>query len=197
MVDRARQTWETHFPASAGYRVEVDSPAGRGHGVKLQVQRGDFRAAVAIENALACSKRSPVGRLQVRMSGRAQSSAVERTEAHANAMASVGRHVGSGLGLLAAVVLPAVPLAGMVLLGVVFWIVLALAATLTGGAVGAFIGERLGDRLKGRAQRDATGDRHLQHDLRRWKSLSRQLAAQRRTLAEGMVAGQPFRSGRC
>lgn len=195
MVDWARETWETNFPARDGYEVEVDSPAGRGHGVQLKVQRGDFRAAVEIENGLAPSRRSAGDRLQVRMFGRAQSSAIARTETRASSWIAGGRHIGAGLGLLAAVVLPPAPFAtGMVLLGVMFWTVIALAATIAGGAFGAFVGERLADGARHRAEREATGDQHLQRDLQRWRALSRQLAAKRSTLAEGAVAGQPFRS---
>ncbi len=195
MGDWTRDAWESHFPERDGYEVEVDSPAGRGHGVQLKVSRGDFRASVAIENGLAPSRRSPTGRLQVRMFGRAQSSAIARTENRATALMAAGRQTGAALGFLAAVLLPPAPFAtGLVLLGVMFWTVLMLAATITGGALGAFVGERLADGARDRALREATGDAHLQHDLRRWKALSRQLAAQRSELAEGAVAGQPFRS---
>lgn len=195
MVEQARQAWESHFPERDGYEVQVDSPAGRGHGVQLRVQRGDFRAAVAIENGLALSRRSPGGRLQVRMFGRAESNLVTRSETLATAAVSVGRHLGGALGFAAAIVLSPVPFAtGMILFGVMFWTVVVLAATISGGALGAFVGERLADFARVRAMRDATCDEHLQHDLRRWKALSRHLASQRSALAEDTVAGQPFRT---
>ncbi|MBL4683437.1 MAG: hypothetical protein JKY37_02515, partial [Nannocystaceae bacterium] len=180
MVDWARETWETHFPERDGYRVEVDSPAGRGHGVQLSVRRGDFRAAVAIENGLEPTRRHDSERLQVRMFGRAQSSAVARTETRAGSLVTAGRQFGAVVGLALAVLLPAGPLGqGFVLLGVLFWTVLTLAATLGGSALGAFLAERMADGATLRAERDATSDKHLQHDLRRWRALSRQLAAQR------------------
>ena len=46
-VDWARGIWESSFPADEGYETLVESPAGAGHGVRLSVQRGDFRAAAA------------------------------------------------------------------------------------------------------------------------------------------------------
>ena len=195
MVDWARETWQGHFPEQDGYKVECDSPAGRGHGVQLRVRRGDFRAAVEIENGRAMSKRNPTGRYQVRMFGRAESDAVARVETRTAAIIGGGRQIGAATGLVCALVLPSVPVvSGMVLLGLMFWTVLALAATIAGGAIGAFVGERLAETFKHRAVEGATSDEHLQHDLRRWKAISRQLAAQRSQLTEGTVAGQPFRT---
>lgn len=194
MGDWARQTWQVHFPVADGYQVHVDSPAGRGHGVQLKVQRGDFRAAVAIENGRTPSRRTPTGPFQVRMFGRAESEAIERTSSRAGSMVARGRQLGVALGLIAVVVLPVPFASGLVLLGVMFWMVLAMAAMICGGATGAFIGERLAERARQRAVREATGDAHLQHDLKRWRAISRKLAAQRRTLEQGAVDGQPFRA---
>ena len=194
MVDWARETWTSHFPAREGYAVKVESPAGRGHGVQLRVSRGDFQAAVEIENALVPSTRHPSESMQVRMFGRAESTALKRTEARASGIVLTGRQAGGLLGFFAAVVLPPIPLAGMVLLGVMFWAVLILAATILGGAFGGWLAERLVENAHRRVREGATVDPHLQHDLRRWKALARRMAAQRSTLTEGLVAGQPFRS---
>jgi hypothetical protein len=58
--------------------------------------------------------------------------------------------------------------------------------------VGAFIGERLGDRVLRRADASVRADPGLEIDLRRWKSLVRQIVAQRAALT-GSHRQAPFR----
>lgn len=196
MVEWTAQTWAMYFPSERGYEVSIASPAGPSHGVQLAVRRGDFRAQVAVENILDPGRRSP-GALAVRMFGRALSGALADADRTGERTVQRYRVVGVGLGLGVFVALcwanigvrnPAYFLGGLLL------VVAGLMCTMALGTIGAWFGERLGERRRAQARAEIGGDGELQDDLRRWRALVRQLAAQRAAIAGQLGASTPFRA---
>lgn len=196
MVEWASQTWAMYFPADRGYEVVVESPAGPSNGVQLAVRRGDFRAQVAVESILDPGRRSP-GSLAVRMFGRAVSGALAEADRAGIKMLQRCRVLGVGVGLAAFVALcwmnigvrnPAYFLGGLLL------VVAGLMSTMMFGTLGGWLGDRLGERRTARARAVIGADAQLQDDLRRWRALVRQLAAQRASVAGQLGASTPFRA---
>lgn len=181
-------TWRGYFPAPQGYRVGLRRPDGGAGQLQLTVDRGDFRAEVAIEGG--------AGSDGLRMFGTARSATIVASKAQARRIVSRARAAGAATGLLVfagvcvAVVgryEPHYPLSGMLM------VVMLLFSLVAGGAIGSWVTERLAERRCRRAQARASGDAQLQHDLRRWRSLSRLLAQQRDVIASRRRR-QPFRS---
>lgn len=196
VVEWAAQTWAMYFPAERGYVVSVDSPAGPSNGVQLSVTRGDFRAQVAVESILDPARRQS-GALAVRMFGRAASDALAEAERAGAVAVQRGRvmGVGTGLGIFAVLCWfcigvhnPAYFLGGLLL------VVAGLMCTMAFGTMGAWFGERIADRGNSRARAEIGTDDKLQDDLRRWRALVRQLAAQRAAIAGQLSASTPFRA---
>lgn len=196
MVEWASQTWAMYFPADRGYEVSVDSPAGPSNGVQLTVRRGDFRAQVAVESILDPGRRSP-GALAVRMFGRAASGALAAADLAGNKLVGRCRALGVGLGVAVFAALcwanigvrnPAYFLGGLLL------VVAGLMCTILFGTLGGWIGDRLGERRHTHARSVIRRDAELDSDLRRWRALVRQLAAQRAAVAGQLGASTPFRS---
>jgi hypothetical protein len=196
VVEWAAQTWAMYFPAERGYVVSVESPAGPSHGVQLTVRRGDFRAQVAVENILDPGRRAG-GALAVRMFGRAVSDALAEADRVGALAVQRGRvfGVGTGLGIFVALCWfcigvhnPAYFLGGLLL------VVAGLMCTMAFGTIGAWFGERVAERGNTRARAEIGGDAGLQDDLRRWRALVRQLAAQRAAIAGQLSASTPFRA---
>jgi hypothetical protein len=186
--------WKRHFPAERGYRVTVESPAGFAQGVRMIACRGDFEASLSIEHGVP---RAPgaVSAASVRVFGRAQSVVVRRAHELGERLVQRGRIVGgaAGLGmflclawLMIGVNNPIYMLGGMLL------VVALLLALMAGGTLGTWVGERLAKAHHDRARRALDRDVAMHDDIRRWKAVSRQLAAQRNALAGHRR--QPFRT---
>lgn len=196
MVEWAAQTWAMYFPAERGYVVSVDSPAGPSHGVQLSVSRGDFRAQVAVENILDPGRRAG-GALAVRMFGRAISGALAEAERGGAVAVQRGRVLGVGTGLAIFVAMCWVCIGvynPAYFLGGLFLVVAGLMCTMAFGTIGAWFGERVAERGSSRARTEIGTDDKLQDDLRRWRALVRQLAAQRSAIAGQLSASTPFRA---
>lgn len=196
LVECSATTWTRHFPAERGYLVEVEAPADPAQGFRMTVRRGDFEATVAIEHELeprgiGAVSASPL----VRMFGRARANAVVQASQLGERLIRRGRTIGGALGLGLFLLLawfmigvnnPVFMLGGMLLM------VALMMALVAGSAIGAWIGERLAARYIDRAVRSFTHDSDMHDDIRRWKAVSRRLAAQRATLAAHRRS--PFRS---
>lgn len=200
LVAWSEGAWRRHFPPERGYQLTAEPagvpsgvPAGvpseaPAQGVRLQARRGDFAADLTIELHAA---RTP----SVRMFGRAQSILLGQAHALGERLVQRARVVGGAAGLgmflsLAWLMIgennPAPMLGGMLL------VVALLSALIGGSTLGGWVGERLADHHCDRARRERERDVGVRDDLRRWKAVSRQLTAQRSTLAGHR--GQPFRS---
>jgi len=79
-------------------------------------------------------------------------------------------------------------------LGGLLLVVAGLMSTMMFGTLGGWLGDRLGERRTARARAVIGGDAQLQDDLRRWRALVRQLAAQRASVAGQLGASTPFRA---
>jgi hypothetical protein len=181
--------WKRHFPSERGYRITVEPATSTDPSVRMSVSRGDFEASLAIEHGSV--PRTP----SVRMFGRAQSVVVRRAYELGERLVQRGRIVGTvaGLGLFFALAWlmigennPAFMLGGMLL------VLALLLALIGGGSLGAWVGERLAALHRDRARQKLHRDVAMHDDIRRWKAVSRQLAAQRLALAGHRR--QPFRS---
>jgi hypothetical protein len=195
MVEWAAENWALYFPSASGYEVEIESPAGPSHGVRLAVRRGDFRAKVALECILDPARKIP-GALMIRTFGRATSDAVVAADRTGAQLIQRGRSVGIGMGLgsFASLGWLAVGAHGPALVITALLIVVAgLMSTITLATGGAWVGERIGERGRERARALSSGDPRLRDDVRRWRALVRQLATQRSVLA-GQLGRTPFRS---
>ena len=194
MVDWAVATWSNYFPVESGYRTAVASPAGPAHGVKLSVERGDFRASVSIESIRRAGGRG-AAQLGVRMFGRAESSGLAEAEHASHRIVAHGRNAGFavGAGVFAMLCWWAIGITDPVyVLGGLLMVVAGLLSTTAGGTVGTWIGERIADVSRARARNGAARDFALESDLRRWRSLARLLSTQRQAIA-GQAGGAPFR----
>jgi hypothetical protein len=181
--------WKRHFPPERGYQVIVEAPTGTEQSVRMSVSRGDFEANLAIEHGLALHMPS------VRMFGRAQSLVVRRAHELGERLVQRGRIVGVtvGLGLFLSLAWlmigvhnPAYMLGGMLL------VVALLLAIMGGSSLGAWVGERIAAHHRDKAHRELDCNVAMHDDIRRWKAVSKQLAAQRTALAGHRR--QPFRS---
>jgi len=196
LVAWSASTWTRSFPAERGYRVTVESPAEPAQGVRMNVRRGDFEADVAIEHDLPPRARGAgSANPSIRMFGRARAHAVGLARARGERWVQRGRVLGGAVGLglflllawlMIGVTNPVFMLGGMLL-------TVTLIMTLTAGAtLGAYVGERLAAGHLERALREVERDLDMHDDVRRWKAVSRQLAAQRAVLLGHRR--QPFRS---
>ena len=192
LVQWSSDRWDAYFPRARGYAVTVDvdesadtEPVAT-RPLRLSADRGDFHAEVTVEIP------EPG---HIRMYGRATSSHMLVAERIAGRYVSIGRFVGGvvGFGLFSTlawfsvgVVDPIFVLGGLLM-------VVALVVSLTAGAaLGSFFGERFADRARRRAAQMVADDPGIEADLKRWKSLVRQLVAQR-TVMRGGDRQQPFR----
>lgn len=181
--------WKRHFPAERGYRVTVESPTGDEQRVRMSVSRGDFVANLAIEPGH--EPRMPA----VRVFGRAQSLVARRAHDLGERLVQRGRIVGgaAGLGLFLALAWLMIGVHNPVyMLGGMLLVVTLLSALMGWVGLGAWVGERLAAHHRDQARRVLDSDAAMHDAIRRWKAVSRQLAAQRMALAGHRR--QPFRS---
>lgn len=195
LVHWSARAWTRHFPPERGYRVTVESPAGGAQGVRMSVSRGDFEASLSIEHGLPRLRGAVSATPSVRMFGKAESIVARRAHDLGERLVQHGRIVGgaAGLGtflalawLMIGVNNPIYMLGGMLL------VVALLLALMAGGTLGTWVGERLAQAQRDRARRALERNVAMHDDIRRWKAVSRQLSAQRSTLAGHRR--QPFRS---
>lgn len=194
IVEQAIAQWQTYFPRERGYRVAAESPAGPSNGVRLLVQRGDFRASMSIESILD-PKRKSDDQWAVRVYGRAESTALATTERDGHQVVQRSRTSGviAGLGLFLSFCWLAIGVHDPVFwLGGLLMVVAALLTTTVGGALGTWVGERLAERRRHRALTGVCSDPGLEMDLKRWRALTRQLVGQRNALM-GRMGSAPFR----
>ena len=195
MVDQITDRWASVFPSKAGYRVSVSSPAGPSNGVRLTVERGNFRAAVCLESIRDPSRRAR-DHQAIRMYGRAEAHALVSVQKASHR--SIQRLRQAGVVTAAVLFLPflwliagaqstAYVLAGLLTM------VGAIACTTLGASLGAYIGERLAEGARRRAIAKTSEDTRLQDDLRRWRALSRELSGAKQALLGAGSAG-PFRA---
>lgn len=196
LVQWSAHAWTRHFPAERGYRVIVEAPAGGAQAVRMSVSRGDFEANLSIEHGPAsrCGG-GAAATSSVRVFGRAQSVVARCAHELGERVVQRSRIAGgaAGLGvflslawLMIGVNNPIYMLGGMLL------VVALLLALLAGGTLGTWVGERLAEHHRHRARRAFERNAAMHDDVRRWKAVSRQLAAQRSALAGHRR--QPFRS---
>ncbi|MEM9454751.1 MAG: hypothetical protein AAGF11_11265 [Myxococcota bacterium] len=214
--DSAR-AWARHFPPEHGYQIELEAigseavelepvepgakprpPAHEPHRpaetARMFVRRGDFWAQVSVEHALPPSTERGASP-SVRMFGRAQCESLHQAHTRGERVVARARVIGWSSGvavflslawLMIGVRDPVYVLGGMLL------VVALLSTVMAGGALGVWFGERLAALHRDRARRRADADDALREDMRRWKAVSRQLAAQRAALLGSRQ--QPFRS---
>ena len=184
--------WARHFPRREGYVSVVERLEGPMGGVRLRVQRGDFRAQADVVGDLA------------QRNGTAQPSIVLKSSAHSDrvdeamqieqrqeaALAAGGAISGLAVfGYLSASVLWGV-LQPMLVIMALF--VLAVFLPLGGFNFGYWLGERIGTARRNMILFETVEDSALQQDLRRWRALARQLSVERRSLTRG-ARELPFR----
>ena len=191
-IERA---WQHHFPRERGYVTHVEDIDPR-RGIKsLVASRGDFDARVTIEHGADDAAREGDRAVRIRVYGRAASVAMTLAEHVADRRVARGRAIGAALGLVPFVGLAwlSVGVANPIfVLGGLLMVVALVTTVFVGASIGAFFGERLGDAARRRAHEAAARDPAIEHDLRRWKSLTRTLMAERAAFVGGR-AQQPFR----
>jgi len=194
VVDQVTDRWSSVFPARAGYRVTVSSPAGPSNGVRLTVERGNFQASVCVESIRDPSRRAR-DHEAIRMYGRAEARALVTAAAASHRSVQRSRQVGVVLStmmfvpflwLIAGAHSTAYILAGLLTM------VGGIATTTLGASLGAYIGEQVAEGTRRRAIAQTTDDKRLHEDLRRWRALSRELAGAKQALLGSPLAG-PFR----
>jgi hypothetical protein len=198
--------WGSFFPEAAGYSVtrstlvsvpEASTSTSRSlqPGVRLQVRRGDFCGEVEVA-ATPGERRS---RLWLR--GYAGSQRLAAVELHAARATERLRLLGSFTGGSALVALcvellthpPGFTVDMMFFLGGLLVAVILVVGLAIGSNVGAWFGERAALVGWVRALAVVERDASLHEDLRRWRSLVRNLAHYRDALA-GASRRQPFRT---
>ena len=195
VVERVTDRWATVFPEREGYRVCASSPAGPSNGVRLTVERGNFRASVSVESIRDPSRHAREHQA-VRMYGRAEAQALVCAAAASHRSIARLRQVGVAvstlafipfLWLIAGAQSTAYILAGMLCM------VAGIATTTLGASLGAYLGECVAAGARRRAIAETSVDTRLKEDLRRWRALSRELSGTRQTLTGSAAAG-PFRA---
>jgi hypothetical protein len=189
------RAWSHHFPRERGYVTRVDAfdPA-RGI-TSLVASRGDFDARLTLEHGADDAVRDPDRGLRIRVYGRAASLAITHAEEIAERRVARGRAIGAVLGLLPFVGLAwlSVGVANPIfVLGGLLMVVALVTSVFVGATIGASLGERFGEAARRRAREAAARDPGVEHDLRRWKSLTRVLMSERAAFVGGR-AQQPFR----
>lgn len=195
MVQRLANTWKRQFPAADGYTVTTDSPAGRRHGVRLLVQRGDFQASVALETGRVSRALCRAPEMRIRMSGRAASQAMAQAEKEAERIVTRWNAGGATFGglIFATICWLVIGVPGPALLGGLLMAVMLLVSLTAGASAGSFLGENRANQLRARARAAAAADAELTRDLQRWRALARQFSAEREVMVGGH-RGLPFRA---
>ena len=186
LVTDIEGSWASRFPRRLGYSTRVEALSE--DLIRLHVRRGDFEGSVD----LACEF-GRRGQAQIRAVSTAQSERVraatalgERTIRRSRWIATtIGAGVGIGFCWLAAGV--QMPVVGGLMLTITMACLL-----IGGGNLGARVGEGVAARRRQLAELAVLADAGVQADIRRWKSLNRQLRGHRRALARGL-SGAPFR----
>ncbi|MBV1860171.1 MAG: hypothetical protein KUG77_17290 [Nannocystaceae bacterium] len=195
VVERATSRWAAVFPEREGYRIRASSPAGSSNGVRLMVERGNFRASVCVESIRDPSRHAREHQA-VRMYGRAEARALVCAAAASHRSIARLRQAGVGvstlafipfLWLIAGAQSTAYILAGMLCM------VAGIAITTLGAGLGGYLGECVAAGARRRAIAETSVDTQLQEDLRRWRALSRELSSTRQALTGASMAG-PFRA---
>lgn len=195
LASSVERAWHHHFPRERGYVTQVSVVDGSEAVATFSATRGDFDARVTIEQADLESMRTDDRRARIRVYGRAASDTLLRTEQIADRRVARGRIVGATVGLL-----PFLGLAWLSLgesnpifvLGGLLMVVALVTSVFVGATIGASFGERLAESLRRRARDSIANDPAVEHDLRRWKSLTRTLLAERAAFVSAR-GGQPFR----
>lgn len=195
LVEWSAGTWKRSFPPERGYRVTVEPAVGLTQGVRMRVCRGDFEASLSIEHDRRRASKVAAASPAVRVFGRAQSVVAGRAHDLGQRLVHRGRIVGGAIGLGTFLALawlmigvnnPIYMLGGMLL------VVALLLSLMAGGTLGAWVGERIAAYHHHRVRRELDRSPDMRDDIRRWRSVSRQIIAQRSALAGHR--GQPFRT---
>lgn len=194
MVEQVTDRCSTVFPDREGYRVCASSPAGPSNGVRLTVERGNFRASVCVESIRDPSRHAREHQA-VRMYGRAEAKALVCAAASHRSIARL-RQAGVVLSALAFIpflwAIAGAQSTAYVLAGILSMVV-GITTTTLGASLGAYLGECVAAGAQRRAIAETSVDTRLQEDLRRWRALSRELSSTKRAL-NGSAAAGPFRA---
>ena len=195
VVERVTCRWASVFPEHEGYRVCASSPAGPSNGVRLTVERGNFRASVSVESIRDPSRHAR-GHQAVRMFGRAEARALVCAAAASHRSVARLRQVGVAVSALAFIpflwLIAGAQSTAFVLAGMLC-VVAGIATTTLGASLGAYLGECVAAGAHRRAIAETSVDTRLKEDLRRWRALSRELSSTRQALTASPAAG-PFRA---
>ena len=195
LVQWSASAWKRHFPAERGYQITVERLAQNAQAVRMSVSRGDFEASLNIEQGLLRQGGAGSAAPSVRMFGQAQSVVARRAHELGERLVQRSRIVGSaaGLGMFFSLAWLMIGVNNPIyMLGGLLLMVALLLALMAGSTLGTWVGERLAERHRDRARRALDRNVGMHDDIRRWKAVSRQLAAQRSALAGHRR--QPFRS---
>lgn len=198
LVEWATREWTRHFPAERGYTLRIEPATDSTPGVRLVALRGDFRAEVAIEcdhsaTTIGAPTRTST-RSAIRAFGGARSEIVHHAHEWSQRAIARCRIIGSAAGigtfislawLMIGVSDPIYVLGGMLL------VVALLLTLMAGGTLGTWFGEYFARHRQAWARNRVARDVGIDADIRRWKAVSRKLAAQRSMLQRRR--GQPFR----
>lgn len=195
VVEQITERCASVFPFREGYTVTASSPAGPSNGVRLTVERGNFRASVCVESIRDPSRRAR-DHEAIRMYGRAEARALVTAEQSSHRSIHRSRQV--GLVASAALFVPFLFLiAGAhstaYVLAALLTMVAGIATTTLGSGLGAYIGEQVAEGARRRALAETSEDTKLQDALKRWRALSRELSGTKQALLGSPLAG-PFRA---
>lgn len=205
LVGEVEREWQAVFSRRLGYEIK-EQRQGDGSEVRLTVSRGDFVGHVDLccepERATDSGSgergvESTSSALVIRMVASADSREVLAARAAGRRAIDRASFLATGMGALLSLgfcwltlrVELAPLVVGLMMLTTIIGFLL-----VGGYTLGVRVGEDLALRYQHRAERRLLHDVGLQADLKRWKSLGRQLRWHRRALARGL-AGTPFRRG--
>ncbi len=195
MVDQVSERWASVFPEHEGYSICASSPAGPSNGVRLTVERGNFRASVCVESIRDPSRHAREHQA-VRMFGRAEARALVSAAAASHRSVAALRQVGVVLSALAFIpflwLIAGAQSTAYILAGMLCMVAGIATATL-GASLGSYLGECVAEGARRRAIAETSLDTQLQEDLRRWRAFSRELSSTRQAL-NGAAAAGPFRA---
>lgn len=195
VVERVTDRWANVFPEREGYRVCASSPAGPSNGVRLTVERGNFRASVSVESIRDPSRHAREHQA-VRMYGRAEAQALVCAAAASHRSVARLQQVGilvSALAFIPFLWLIADAQSTAYILAAMLSMVAGIATTTLGASLGSYLGECVAAGAQRRAIAETSIDTRLQEDLRRWRALSRELSSTKQALTGSAMAG-PFRA---
>ena len=183
------RTWISHFPARRGYLVTRQVTVGPVDGLHLRVQRGDFQA----ELNLSCEWRGAPGKseargLAVRVAAGATSDRLRQAELWQHRFRSwmhwskISATLGWVAGALAFILVAEAP----------FAVALAIAVSAAYSGCAGTLTDRVISERKARVIAEVAGDRSVQLDVRRWKSIVRLFGRQRSSWRH-FERGLPFR----